>query len=183
VPDRASPPNNVQLFLFFFSISALTIGGGYAMIPVFADRIVKKNWMDEKEFYDLFAVGQSFPGPMALNTAVLFGQRMQGMSGAVVSFLGILLPPFGAIVLVSLLFSRISEVPFVKGFLIGSYGVVLGLVASLLYKMVRTKKWSLPELLLAFLGTVALIVFKGYALPVFVVLISLAYIGKSKWNF
>jgi len=173
----------LQLFSFFFNISALTIGGGYAMIPVFADRIVKKQWMDEKEFYDLFAVGQSFPGPMALNTAVLFGQRMQGISGAVVAFFGILLPPFGAIVLVSLLFNRISEIPFVVGFLAGSYGVVLGLVASLLYKMIRTKKWSIPELLVALVGTVALILLKGYALPVFILLITFAYIGKSKWNF
>ncbi len=153
------------------------------MIPIFADRIVKKRWMEEKEFYDLFAVGQSFPGPMALNTAVLFGQRMQGISGAMVSFFGILLPPFGSIVLVSLLFNQISEVPFIVGFLVGSYGVVLGLVASLLYKMIRTKKWSIPELLVAAVGTVALILLKGYALPVFILLIAFAYIGKSKWNF
>lgn len=175
-------PTLWMIFATFFSVSALTIGGGYAMIPVFADRVTKKRWMEEKEFYDVFAAGQSFPGPMALNTAVLVGQRLSGVSGAAAAFFGILLPPFFSIIIVSLAFSRIADFKAVQGFLDGSYGVVIGLVASMLFKLLKGRKWTLPELSLAAIGTVALLFFKGFAMPVFLAIIVIAYFGGRRWN-
>ncbi len=152
-------PRLRDLFITFFSISALTIGGGYAMIPVFADRMTKKKWLDEKEFYGLFAMAQAIPGPMALNTAVLVGNRLRGLPGAIVSFLGVMIPPFITIILISLVFAQISEIKFVQGFLKGSYGVVIGLVAAMIVKLLRNRKWSVPELLIAALGAVSLFLF------------------------
>lgn len=175
-------PSPLQVFLTFFGVSALTIGGGYAMIPVFADRITKKKWMEEKDFYDVFAAGQSFPGPMALNTAVLVGYRLLGLVGAIVSFLGIILPPFFSIIIVSLAFSRIAEFKAVQGFLDGSYGVVIGLVASMLFKLLKGRTWKLPELALAAVGTAALLLIKGFAMPIFLALILVAYFGGRRWN-
>ncbi|MDR2900527.1 MAG: chromate transporter [Treponema sp.] len=168
-------PRLRELFITFFSISALTIGGGYAMIPVFADRITKKKWMDEKEFYDLFAMGQAIPGTMALNTAVLVGNRLLALPGAIISFLGIMIPPFITIILVSLIFSRISEIPFVQGFLKGSYGVVIGLVAAMIFKMLKTRKWKALELIIAVLGAAALFFFMNYSLPIFFAIALLCY--------
>ncbi len=175
-------PNPWELFSTFFAVSALTIGGGYAMIPVFADRVTKKNWMEEKDFYDVFAVGQSFPGPMALNTAVLVGYRLSGLAGASAAFLGIVLPPFVSIILVSMIFSRLAEFKVVQGFLDGSYGVVIGLVASMLFKLLKGRKWAPLELALAIAGTAALIAFKGFAMPVFLAIIVIAYLGGRRWN-
>lgn len=168
-------PRVWELFTVFFTISTLTVGGGYAMIPVFADRISKKKWMNEEEFYGLFAMGQSVPGPMALNTAVLVGNRLAGVPGALVSFLGVMLPPFVSIILVSLVFTRIAEFKFVTGFLKGSYGVVIGLVAAMVVKMLKSRKWTVPELVIAALGAAALFVFIEYALPVFILIALLCY--------
>ncbi len=168
-------PRLRELFIVFFSISALTVGGGYAMIPVFADRLGRKKWMDEKEFYGLFALGQAVPGPMALNTAVLVGHRLAGLPGAIVSFLGIILPPFITIILVSLVFSWVSEFKFVAGFLKGSYGVVIGLVAAMVVKMLKTRKWSIPELFIAALGATALFFFIEHALLIFIGIALLCY--------
>jgi chromate transporter len=174
--ENPEKPRWRDLFITFFSISALTIGGGYAMIPIFADRITKKKWMDEKEFYDLFAMGQAIPGPMALNTAVLVGNRLAGIPGAIVSFLGILIPPFITIIFVSLIFTQISEIKFVQGFLEGSYGVVIGLVLAMIIKMLKNRKWSVPELIIAALGTASLCVFANYSLPIFIAIAVLCYL-------
>ncbi len=179
---NTTKPTPWELFSTFFAVSSLTIGGGYAMIPVFADRVTKKKWMEEKDFYDVFAMGQSFPGPMALNTAVLVGYRLSGFPGASAAFLGIVLPPFVAIILVSMVFSRLSEFKVVQGFLDGSYGVVIGLVASMLFKLLKGRRWSPLELTLAIAGTAALIVFKGFAMPVFLAIIVIAYLGGRRWN-
>jgi chromate transporter len=174
--DELVKPRLRDLFFTFFSISALTIGGGYAMIPVFADRITKKKWMDEKEFYALFAMGQSIPGPMALNTAVLVGNRLAALPGAIVSFLGIMIPPFITIILVSLVFAQISEIKFVQGFLEGSYGVVIGLVAAMLFKLLKNRKWSVLELIVAALGAASLFLFANYSLPIFFAIAILCYV-------
>ncbi|OHE62145.1 MAG: hypothetical protein A2Z99_10905 [Treponema sp. GWB1_62_6] len=175
-------PSAWQLFTVFFSISALTIGGGYAMIPVFAHRINKKKWMEEKAFYDVFATGQAFPGPMALNTAILVGVRLAGIRGAISSFMGVMLPPFCSIILVSLVFSRLSNYPAVLGFLEGSYAVVLGLVAAMIYKLLRARVWKTAALVLSVVGSVALYFAKGFAMPVFLTIALIAYLGAKKWS-
>jgi chromate transporter len=175
-------PSPFTLFSVFFGISALTIGGGYAMIPVFADRITKRKWMEEKDFYDLFSAGQAFPGPMALNTAMLVGAKLAGKTGAAASFLGIVLPPFFSIILVSLVFTGISSYPAVLGFLEGSYAVVLGLVAAMLYKMLSARAWKPAALALSAAGTLLLLLAKGYAMPVFLAVVLVAYIGGREWN-
>jgi len=172
-----------SLFWTFFQVSALTIGGGYAMIPVFAAKITKKGWLDEKSFYDLFAVGQSFPGPMAMNTAVLVGQRLAGPLGAAASFFGIVLPPFFAIVLASLAFERIGGHPLVRGFLKGAYGIVLGLVAAMLFRMLKNNDWKPWRLVLAGAGAVALVLLKGWAMPVFLSVVLVAFLGgRAPWK-
>jgi chromate transporter len=168
-------PRLWDVFITFFSISALTIGGGYAMIPVFADRISKKKWLEEKEFYDLFALAQAIPGPMALNTAVLCGNRLRGLPGAIVSFFGIMIPPFVTIILVSLVFAQISEIKFVQGFLKGSYGVVIGLVAAMIIKLLKNRKWTVLELIIVALGAAALFFFMNYSLPIFIAIAFLCY--------
>src|SRR5512136_2742575 len=100
VPPPSAPANFFSLLWTFFVISAVTIGGGYAMIPVMAARLARRRWMDESSFYDLFALGQAVPGPLALTTAVFVGQRLLGFAGAAAAFLGIMTPPVISIILV-----------------------------------------------------------------------------------
>src|SRR5512137_2091081 len=170
MPDSPAPPARPatvpSLFWTFFTISALTIGGGYAMIPVISARLVRRGWMAEKEFYDLFALAQAVPGPMALNAAVLVGSRLRGFAGAAAAFLGIMLPPVAAIVLVTLLYNAVAGNRIVQGFLEGSYGTILGLVTALLIRMVRLRRWKIFEIALSVLCVAGLLVFKAWALPI-----------------
>ncbi len=176
------PPTIPSLFWTFFTISALTIGGGYAMIPVISTRVARRGWMAEKDFYDLFALGQAVPGPMALNTAVLIGQRLLGFGGAAAAFLGIMLPPVVSIIAVTLLYNAVAGNRIVKGFLEGSYGTILGLVAALLIQMVRTRKWRIFEIVLSVLCVAALLLFKAWALPIVLATIALARLGAARWK-
>jgi chromate transporter len=186
MPEGASPsPRPATLpsvFWTFFTISALTIGGGYAMIPVISTRVTRRGWMDEKEFYDLFALAQAVPGPMALNAAVLVGSRLLGFGGAAAAFLGIMLPPVASIVLVTLVYNAVAGNRIVQGFLEGSYGTILGLVAALLIRMVRSRKWRIFEIALSVLCVAGLLVFKAWALPIVLATIVLARLGAAAWK-
>ena len=67
--------NYGELFLVFFKIGAFTFGGGYAMIPLIRNEVVKKKrWLNDNEFMDMLAIAQSIPGPIALNTGTVKGE-------------------------------------------------------------------------------------------------------------
>lgn len=152
------------------------------MIPVISARLSKRGWMSEERFYELFAVAQGVPGPLALNTGVLVGHKLQGIAGAAAAFFGIMLPPVVSIVLVTLLYNAVAENRYVKGFLEGSYGTILGLVAALMIRVLRTRKWKPYEAALAVLSFAALFFFKAWALPIVLVTVALARVGGNVWK-
>lgn len=186
MPENAGPPVRpatvASVFWTFFVISALTIGGGYAMVPVISARLTRRGWMGEKDFYDLFALAQAVPGPMALNTAVLVGGRILGFGGAAAAFFGIMLPPVASIILVTLLYTAVADNRIVQGFLEGSYGTILGLVAALLVRMLRSRRWRVFEIALSVVCVAGLLVFKAWALPIVIVTIVLARLGAALWK-
>ena len=64
----------VTLFKVFFKIGAFTLGGGYAMIPIIEEEVVKRHaWLTEDDFIDIIAIAQSCPGAFAINIATSKG--------------------------------------------------------------------------------------------------------------
>jgi chromate transport protein ChrA len=113
---------------------------------------------------------------------VLIGGRLLRFGGAIAAFLGIMLPPVASIILVTLLYNAVAGNHIVKGFLEGSYGTILGLVAALLIRMVRMRKWRIFEIALSGLCVAALLLFKAWALPIVLVTIVLARLGAAAWK-
>jgi chromate transporter len=181
-PADRSPVTFFSLFWTFFVISAVTIGGSYAIVPVMATRFTRRGWMKEQDFYDQFALAQAVPGPTTLTTAVFVGQRLLAFPGAAAAFLGIMIPPVVSIMLVSLLYGAVAHNPIVQGFLAGSYGTVIGLVAALLVRMVRARKWRVPEVVLSLLCLAALLAFRSWALPIVIATVILVRLGALVWK-
>jgi chromate transporter len=122
------------------------------------------------------------PGPTTLTTAIFVGQRLLGFPGAAAAFLGIMLPPVVSIILVSLLYGAVAANPIVQGFLAGSYGTVIGLVAALLVRMLRARKWRVHEVVLSVLCFAALLAFKDWALPIVIATVILVRLGSLLWK-
>ena len=97
----------LELFFIFFKIGSFTFGGGLAMLPLIQNEVVdKRKWVSEEEILDVFAVSQSVPGVIAINSAIFIGNRTFGIAGAVFAALGVILPAFISILLIiTLLFS------------------------------------------------------------------------------
>ena len=171
-----------SIFITFFRISLLTIGGGYAMVPVLARSVEKKRWMNKEDFYTLLAKSQSIPGSVAFNLSILVGKEISGFRGSVAGGVGVILPPFFSIILVGALLSKFSNSPIVLGFLNGAYGAVMGLIAGMLYKMITSRKWNLLEALVAIIGTSLLILKSEYVLLIFIMIVLSVWIGDRKWK-
>lgn len=173
-------PNFFQIFRFFFGISAVTIGGGYVMVPVIQRAVEKKKWISEDNFYDLFAMAQSVPGPLALNTAVFVGRRVAGIPGSLAAFLGIILPPFVSILVFAAILDVVGQWKFVKGFLEGAFAVVPGLTAALAFNMVKKRRWTLLRAIMTLIASLALILSGTWAVPVFFSIVLVSWLAERK---
>lgn len=129
----------LTLFLIFSKIGLFTIGGGYAMIPLIEEEVVKKHgWITHQEFVDLLAVAQSLPGVFAVNMAIFVGYKLQGIKGCILSALGSILPSFIIILLIALFFQRFKEYQVVENIFKGIRPAVVALIAVPTFNVART---------------------------------------------
>lgn len=119
----------VELFWSFLKIGLFTFGGGYAMIPLIRREVTERHrWVAEEDFLDLLTLAQSSPGPISLNTSVFVGYKLRGVTGAVVSLLGIVVPSFVIILLVAACFAGIRHNPAVDAAFKGMRPAVVALI-------------------------------------------------------
>lgn len=127
-----------ELFVTFCKIGAFTFGGGYAMIPLIRREVVEeKKWLAEEEMFDLIAIAESTPGPLAINAATFVGNRVGGVRGALAATLGVVLPSFLIILLIAGVLTRVEHFPIVQKAFQGIRAGVLVLIASALISLFR----------------------------------------------
>src|SRR5689334_14680427 len=86
VPAPAAKPSVGQIFWEFLILGATSFGG---VVPYLrSSLVVKKRWVDDKEFVEMLSISQSLPGLNATNMAVLVGEKLQGWMGALAAILG-----------------------------------------------------------------------------------------------
>ena len=107
------------LFLTFLKIGALSLGGGYGMIPLLTDEVVSHGWMTETEVLNFIAVSESTPGPIAINMATFIGATLGGdvfagsffgkLLGAFFATFGVVLPSFIIILVIVALIKNLLK--------------------------------------------------------------------------
>ncbi|HHZ20135.1 MAG TPA: chromate transporter [Firmicutes bacterium] len=119
----------LSLFWAFFRVGAFTFGGGYAMLPLLeAEVVTAKGWAGRDEVMDDYALAQSLPGVIAVNTSLLLGYRLAGVFGAVMAGLGVILPSILVITGVAVFFAKFMENPVVARVFQGVRAGVVGLI-------------------------------------------------------
>ncbi|MBO8171203.1 MAG: chromate transporter [Bacillaceae bacterium] len=118
-----------EIFWAFFKISPLTFGGGYVMIPLLERELVeRKKWVKPEEIADLFAVSESVPGSIAVNSGTFIGYRLAGIPGAIAAMTGAVLPTFMIILTLSILFVGFKDHPTVQAAFQGIRPTIVALI-------------------------------------------------------
>ncbi len=127
----------LELFFTFFFIGLFTVGGGYAMLPVIQEQVVKNGWMESSQIVDFIAVSESTPGPFAINIATYVGMEVGdiGLLGAACATLGVVLPSFLVILIVAQFYEKFKTSRLVAGAMTGLRPVVIGLIGSAILTM------------------------------------------------
>lgn len=120
----------LKLFLTFLKIGAFTFGGGYAMLPLIQQEVIKNGWLTEEQILNFIAVSESTPGPFAINISTYIGTEKGGFFGALAATLGVTLPSFVIILIVARMFTAFRKNRFVSGAMSGLKPAVIGLIGA-----------------------------------------------------
>ena len=150
----------LELFLSMLKIGLFTFGGGYAMINLLDNEFVsRKKWIEADEFLDLVTIAESTPGPIAINCSTYIGYKREGICGSIAATLGMCLPSFVIIYLISLFFDRFLNVSFVASAFKGIQVCVVFLILSAglkMFKKIKKNAFNVTVMLLTIVTVVTL---------------------------
>jgi chromate transporter len=133
----------VQIFWTFFKISPVTFGGGFAMIPLIEEEIVeKRKWLTSDDITEVFALSQSIPGAVAINSATFIGNRIGGIKGALAAMLGVSLPTFFIVLALGISYFFIHENPKFDAAFVSIRATI---VAIIVYAAIKTAKTAIVD--------------------------------------
>ncbi len=120
-----------ELFWSFFQIGLLSIGGGYAALPIIQNMVVDtRQWLTMAEFADLVVITEMTPGPIILNSATFVGTQVGGSLGAIAATLGCIAGPSILVSILAHFYFRYKKLPVVQSILAALRPAVVALIAS-----------------------------------------------------
>ena len=171
-------PNKISaltMFVSFFYIGLVTIGGGLAMLPIMQEEFVdKRKFLSKSEIVDVFALAQSIPGVIAVNASLLTGFKVAGIFGGIMAGIGVMMPSFIIILIIAPIFERVQNFEYVNKAFLGIKGAVAALILLSAYDMgksVLKNKFTAVLFILSFI----LVVFLNFNV-IYTLLIS-AFLG------
>jgi chromate transporter len=174
-----------NIFITFLRIGAFTFGGGYAMIPLINKEAVEKNkWVSDDDILDIIAISESTPGPISVNAATFIGYKVAGFWGAFFATLGLILPAFIIMFLLSFVLRKIKDNKIVLYAFFGIRAGVLALIINALIKMYKQVNKNIISYIIMIISLILTAFFDVNAILVIILcgivgLISTMYVERS----
>lgn len=146
-----------SLFLAFLRLGATAYGGPAMMGYLKGDLVGKRRWLPEQEFKEGMALCQVIPGATMVQMCTYTGYRLRGISGALVSAVGFVLPAFLAMTILSALYFHAGSLPVIRALFRGLGAVVVAIVLNACLTLGRTTLHGWQGVLLAALALSALV--------------------------
>ena len=170
------------LFITFFKVGVFTFGGGYAMLPLLQDELVRRRkWTTDEELLDYYSIGQCTPGVIAINVSTFIGYKQKGIIGGCVSTLGMIMPSLLIIMLIASVLAKYMHNQYLGYAFAGIRIAVTALIADILlglWKKGIKDKWAFG----IFLVSVVLLLWLNLSAIWIVISASLAGIAIYKFG-
>ena len=126
-----------QLFLTMLKIGSVLFGSGYVLLAFLeGDFVDRLGWVTQQQLIDAVSIGQVTPGPL-FTTATFLGYLVAGFPGAFVATVGIFLPSFVFVGLLTRVTDRLRASPWTAVMLDGLNAAALGLMAGVTWILAR----------------------------------------------
>ena len=107
--------------------------------------VESKKWITHDEMMDVMVIAESTPGPIAINCATFVGYKQRGFIGALTATVGMILPSFCIIFLISRFLDNFLEITWIANAFQGIKIAVGILIIDAAIKMIsKMQKKMLP---------------------------------------
>ena len=171
----------LKLFIAFFRVALLAIGGAYSFLPLMEkELVINYHWLDKNEFLEVVAMSELFPGAISIKFATYAGYKVAGIPGIIVANIANLLPPLILMLLISLVYSRYRHISVVKAALEMARYAVIALIVGIAVKMVNVGNLTqLKYIVVLVLSFVLFTLTKIH--PAFIIIGAAVYGGIMNW--
>ncbi|HET6437395.1 MAG TPA: chromate transporter [Anaeromyxobacter sp.] len=137
--SRRVRPTGSELLRASLWLGAVGFGGGLSVLGTMHDLlVVRRRWLTEREFATTATVSQMLPGGAAANALAYTGLRFHGPLGAVAVYSAFIAPGALLVGILAALYVHLGVAPRFAPLLSGLNAAVVGIVASITLRMVRT---------------------------------------------
>jgi len=120
----------LELFIAFLKVGLFSFGGAYGAIPLIRDVVLSYGWITDDKLSYMIAVSESTPGPIMVNMATYIGNTQGGIVGAFVATLGVVLPSFCIILLITAILKNVLKNKYFQAILNGLKPCVIGIILA-----------------------------------------------------
>ncbi len=149
-----------------------------ALISVVQNEIVeRKKLLAHSEMLDGISLATILPGPVAVNVVAYVGYKLRGGPGALVSVIGVILPSFILILVLSAAYFHWGQIPVINKLFLGFIPAVTAIIVHAAWGMARKTILGLPELIIAVTACL-LLLHKGGFFITLSIIVSAGLIGR-----
>jgi len=166
------------LFTLFLRIGCTAFGGFMALIAVVENHVVeRRKWLTHEDMLDGVSLATVLPGPIAVNVIAYTGHRLRGLPGAMICAIGVILPAFLLMLVLSAAYFSFGQIPAVSKLFMGFIPAVAAIILVACWNMGRKTIKGVPEALIALVAA-ALMIWKGsFAISLSIIVMS----GTAGW--
>ena len=126
-------------------------------MPIAHRSLVERHqWLSESEFTEMLSMAQVLPGPNIVNITIMVGRKFGGWRGALAAFCGLLLMPMVIVILLAVVYARLSDLAVVQHAFTGVAASASGLVLAMGFKMARAVPRGIAMMAIALIAFVAI---------------------------
>ena len=125
--------------------------------------VEQKKWISHDEMMNVTVIAESTPGPIAINCSTYIGYKRAGFLGALFATLGMCIPSFTIIYLISLFFNSFLEIKWVESAFRGIQICVVFLILSAGFKMLKKIKKTVFNVVVMLITFCAMMLFSLFS--------------------
>jgi len=150
-----------KLFLSFLKIGFFVFGGGYAMLPMIQEEVLTNGWLTMDQYMEGLVLGNSLPGPLAVNMSTYVGYKTAGIPGGILCTVALCLPALVLTMIGAAFIVKYKNNPVLMKIMRSLQPAVVALIAVALFSVAKyATTWNVKTIILAVISFIVIIFFK-----------------------
>jgi chromate transporter len=157
--NKKTPQMMWEIFSVYFKSMLFAFTGGSVTLPILQQQLDDRyHLIDKDKVLEYFAVGQAMPGVVSLNAGLMIGSDICGWAGALAAALGTVLPAFFGMLLVTLTYSYLNGLDWIKGAIEGVRAASVAIIMTNAINIAKRgkSKWEFILMVFSFIAVLFL---------------------------